>query len=177
MRILKQVQGSVLWLQVGNALTADNLRMEAEKRGVNPERLVFASVVPIEEHLARIRHADLFLDTLPYNAHTTASDTLRMGVPLLTVSGKAFSGRVAASLLKTLDLDELITYSAAVYENIAVDLASNRNRLQKIKEKLKAGIQTSSLFDSELFSRNIEKAYKLMYERYQDDLAPDHIVV
>jgi predicted O-linked N-acetylglucosamine transferase (SPINDLY family) len=177
MRILQQVNGSVLWLLESNAMVVNSLRMEAEARGVNPERLVFAPVFPVEDHLARIRNADLFLDTHPYNAHTTASDTLRMGVPLVTVSGKSFSGRVAASLLKTLDLDELITDSAAEYEKTAIDLAINRNRLQKIKEKLDVNIQTSSLFDSELFTRNIEEAYKLMYERYQNDLAPDHMTV
>jgi protein O-GlcNAc transferase len=110
---------------------ADNLRMEAEKRGVNAQRLVFAENLPVEEHLNRIRHADLFLDTLPYNAHTTASDALRMGVPLVTLAGNAFAGRVAASLLNTLDLGELITHSAEEYEKIAVDLAINRDRLQR----------------------------------------------
>ena len=178
MRILRQVDESVLWLSEGNRWAVDNLRMEAEKRGVNADRLVFAKKLPlIEDHLNRIRHADLFLDTLPYNAHSTASDALRMGVPLVTLTGNAFAGRVAASLLKTLDLSELITNSADEYEYIAVDLAINRDRLKRIKEKLNVNIQTSPLFDSELFTRNIEKAYELMYERYRNALAPDHIVI
>jgi predicted O-linked N-acetylglucosamine transferase (SPINDLY family) len=151
--------------------------MEAEKRGVNAQRLIFAETLPVEEHLNRIRHADLFLDTLPCNAHTTASDALRMGVPLVTLAGNAFAGRVAASLLNTLDLGELIAHSAEEYEKISVDLASNRDRLQEIKEKLNVNIQTSSLFDSEQFTRHIEKAYELMYERYRNGLEPDHIVV
>jgi predicted O-linked N-acetylglucosamine transferase (SPINDLY family) len=178
MRILRQVDESVLWLFESNRWAADNLRMEAEKRGIHADRLVFAKKLPfIEDHLNRIRHADLFLDTLPYNAHATASDALRMGVPLVTHAGNAFVGRVAASLLNTLDLGELITHSADEYEKIAVDLAINRERLQRIKEKLNANIQTSSLYDSVLFTRHIEKAYELMYERYRNDLEPDHIVV
>ena len=177
MRILRQVDDSVLWLFESNKRAADNLRMEAEKRGVNADRLVFAPKLPIEEHLKRIRHADLFLDTLPYNAHTTASDALRMGVPLITYIGNAFAGRVAASLLKTLDLSELITNSADEYEYIAVNLAINQERLKRIKEKLNVNIQNSPLFDSEMFTRNIEKAYEFMYERYRNALAPDHIVV
>jgi predicted O-linked N-acetylglucosamine transferase (SPINDLY family) len=177
MRILRQVDESVLWLFKSNRWAVDNLRMEAEKRGVNAQRLVFAESLPVGEHLNRIRHADLFLDTLPCNAHTTASDALRMGVPLVTLAGNAFAGRVAASLLKTLDLGELIAHSAEEYEKIAVDLAINRDRLRRIKEKLDVNIQTSSLFDSERFTRHIEKAYELMYERYRNDLEPDHIVV
>jgi predicted O-linked N-acetylglucosamine transferase (SPINDLY family) len=177
MRILQQVDESVLWLFKGNGWAVDNLRMEAEKRGVTAQRLVFAESLPVGEHLNRMRHADLFLDTLPYNAHTTASDALRMGVPLVTLAGNAFAGRVAASLLNTLDLGELIAHSAEEYEKISVDLAMNRDRLQGIKEKLNANVQTSSLYDSERFTRHIEKAYDLMYERYRNDLVPDHIVV
>lgn len=177
MRILRQVDESVLWLYVSNKWAEGNLRMEAEKRGVNRERLVFAAKLPVEEHLNRVRHADLFLDTFPYNAGTTASDTLRMGVPLVTRAGNAFAGRYAASLLNILDLSELITHSADEYEKIALDLAINRDRLQGIKEKLNANIQTSPLFDSERFTRHIEKAYELMYERYRNDLEPDHLVV
>jgi predicted O-linked N-acetylglucosamine transferase (SPINDLY family) len=177
MRILRQVDESVLWLFKSNRWAVDNLRMEAEKRGVNAQRLIFAETLPVEEHLNRIRHADLFLDTLPYNAHTTASDALRMGVPLVTLAGNAFAGRVAASLLNTLDLGELIAHSAEEYEKISVDLANNRDRLQGIKERLDANVQTSSLYDSERFTRDIEKAYGLMYERYRNDLELDHIVV
>jgi predicted O-linked N-acetylglucosamine transferase (SPINDLY family) len=178
MRILQQVDESVLWLPEGNRWATGNLRMEAEKRGVHADRLIFAKKLPlIEDHLNRIRHAGLFLDTLPYNAHTTASDALRMGVPLVTLRGNAFAGRVAASLLNTLDLGELIAHSAEEYEKIAVDLAINRDRLQRIKEKLDVNIQTSPLFDSERFTRHLEKAYDVMYERYRNDLEPDHIVV
>jgi protein O-GlcNAc transferase len=177
MRILRQVDESVLWLYVNNTWAEDNLCIEAEKRGINRERLVFAAKLPVEEHLNRVRHADLFLDTFPYNAGTTASDTLRMGVPLITHAGNAFAGRYAASLLNILDLSELITHSADEYEKIAVDLAINRDRLQGIKEKLNANVQASPLYDTEQFTRHIEKAYESMYERYRNDLEPDHIVV
>jgi len=177
MRVLKQVDESILWLFESNRWASENLRKESEQRGVNADRLVFAEKLPVEEHLNRIRHADLFLDTFPCNAHTTASDALRMGVPLVTLAGNAFAGRVAASLLNTLDLGELIAHSAEEYEKISVDLAMNRDRLQGIKEKLNANVQTSSLYDSERFTRDIEKAYELMYERYQNELDPDHIVV
>jgi predicted O-linked N-acetylglucosamine transferase (SPINDLY family) len=178
MRILNQVDKSVLWLFENNIWAEKNLRMEAEKRGVDANRLVFAQKVPrVEDHLNRIRHADLFLDTLPYNAHTTACDSLRMGVPLVTCKGNAFAGRVAASLLKTLDLEELITHSADEYEKTAVDLAINRNRFEKIREKLNTTILTSPLFDSEMFTRHMEKAYEMMYERYQNDFAPGHFAV
>jgi predicted O-linked N-acetylglucosamine transferase (SPINDLY family) len=177
MRILRQVEGSVLWLYAGNVWAEDNLRREAEKRGVDAIRLVLASRMPIEDHLNRIRHGDLFLDTLPFNAGTTASDALRMGVPLVTLSGNALAGRYAASLLKALDLGELITHSVDEYEQLAIDLAHDPDRLRGIREKLSANVQTSTLFDSDTFTRNLEKAYELMYERYQSDLAPDHIVV
>jgi predicted O-linked N-acetylglucosamine transferase (SPINDLY family) len=177
LRILKQVEKSVLWLYVGNTWAADNLRMEAAKRGVHAERLVFATRSPVEEYLSWIRQADLFLDTLPFNAGATASDALRVGVPLVTLIGNAIAGRYAASLLKTLDLEELITHSADEYENLAVELATDRDRLRRIREKLQINVQTSPLFDSERFTRNLERAYRLMYERYQDDLPPDHIVV
>jgi predicted O-linked N-acetylglucosamine transferase (SPINDLY family) len=177
MRILQRVGNSVLWLFEKNRWAVENLRIEAQKRGVDAERLIFAKFMPIDEHLNRIRHADLFLDTLPYNAHTTASDALRMGVPLVTGMGNVFAGRVAASLLNTLDLSELITVSSGDYENTAVDLATDPGRLKRVKEKLSYNVDNSPLFNSAMYTRHLEKAYRSMYERYRNDLAPDHIVV
>jgi predicted O-linked N-acetylglucosamine transferase (SPINDLY family) len=177
MRILQQVEGSVLWLLESNQWAVENLRMEAKKRGVNEERLVIASRLPIKDHLNRLRHADLFLDTLPYNAHTTASDALRMGVPLVTQMGNAFAGRVASSLVKTLGMEELITHCAEEYVKLAVDLATDRELFLMIRNKLIRNIQTAHLYDSELFTRHIEKAYEMIYERYQSDLPPEHITV
>jgi predicted O-linked N-acetylglucosamine transferase (SPINDLY family) len=177
MRILKQVQGSVLWLIEDNPSAVANLQLEAQRRGVNKDRLVFAQKIPLPEHLARHKAADLFLDTLPYNAHTTASDSLWAGLPLLTCSGESFSSRVAASLLKALNLPELIAPSQAEYETLAVDLAINPERLRMIKQKLKQNLQSTSLFNTSMFARHIENAYTQMYDRYHDNLPSDHIFV
>ncbi len=177
MRILNRVDGSVLWLLEDNATAASNLRRQAEQRGVVASRLVFAPRMPLPEHLARHRAADLFLDTLPYNAHTTASDSLWAGLPVLTCMGEAFASRVAASLLTAIDLPELIASTQAEYEALAVELANNQPRLKTIREKLERNRLTTALFDSVRFARNIEQAYTQMLARYRDHLAPDHIDV
>ena len=177
MRILAKVPGSVLWLLENNATAAMNLKREAELRGVSAERLVFAKRMSLHDHLARHRLANLFLDTLPYNAHTTASDALWAGLPLLTRLGETFAGRVAASLLNAIGLPELITKTPEEYERMAIDLAMHPEKLAAIKRKLASNRLTTPLFDTKLFTRHIEAAYNAMYERYQIGLAPDHIVV
>ena len=177
MRILKQVEGSVLWLVEDNADATSNLRKEAEARAVKPERLVFAKRTSLPDHLARHRLADLFLDTQPCNAHTTASDALWAGLPVLTQIGETFTGRVAASLLTAIGLPELITSTPQAYENLAIELATNPEKLAAIKRKLADNRLTTPLFDTELFTRHIEAAYTAMYERYQAGLSPDHIHV
>jgi predicted O-linked N-acetylglucosamine transferase (SPINDLY family) len=177
MRILRRVEGSVLWLLENNKATTGNLIKEASARGVNPERLVFAQIMPLADHLARLRSADLFLDTLPYNAHTTASDALWAGVPVLTCIGETFAGRVAASLLNAVGLSELIASSRDDYERSAVELATDRQRFSAIKAKLQANRLAAPLFDTERFTRHIETAYAQMYERHRAGLAPDHFVV
>ena len=177
MRILLQIDGSVLWLIDDNEVAARNLRKEAVARGVNVERLVFAKRIPLPDHLARHRLADLFLDTLPYNAHTTASDALWAGLPVLTCLGETFAGRVAASLLNAIRLPELITTSLEAYERMAVDLAMQPKKLAIIKHKLADNRLTTPLFDTKLFTKHIEAAYTTMYERHQAGVAPDHIVV
>lgn len=164
MRILKQVEGSVLWLLEDNAAAARNLRMEAVQRGVNADRLIFAKRLSFNEHLARQQRADLFLDTFPCNAHTTASDALWVGLPLLTRSGESFASRVAASLLQAMQLPELITTTEEEYEARAVELAHNSKELKKIVQKLKKSRKTTPLFNAERFTRNIEAAYLKMYE-------------
>ena len=136
MRILKQVEGSVLWLLEDNVAAANNLRREAVARGVDAKRLVFAKHLPRSEHLARHRLADLFLDTLPVNAHTTASDALWAGLPVLTCLGETFAGRVAASLLNAVGLPELITTNIESYERMAIDLATHPEKLATIKCRL-----------------------------------------
>jgi len=177
MRILKSVEGSILWLLEDNPHASMNLRKEAVQRGVDADRLVFARRVSVPEHLARHRLADLFLDTLPYNAHTTASDALWAGVPVLTCPGESFAGRVAASLLNAIHLPELITSTQAEYEAMAVELATGPEKLIEIRRKLEKNRLSAPLFDCDLFTRHIEAAYEQMYERYHLDLPPDHIYV
>ena len=177
MRILKRVEGSVLWLLEDNPTAANNLRMEAEARGVGKERLIFAWRLPLAEHLARHRSADLFLDTLPCNAHTTASDALWSGLPVLTCVGEAFASRVAASLLNAVNLPELITQTQAEYEALAIELALQPEKLESIKTKLQFNRSAGSLFDCKLFTKHIEDAYTQMYERYHGDLLPAHLYI
>jgi len=175
MRILLAVEGSVLFLLDANETATSNLKKEAEARGVIADRLVFAKPLPTPEYLARYRIADLFLDTLPYNAGTTASDALRMGLPVLTLMGKSFASRMAASLLNAVGLPELITINPEAYESLAIKLAKNPEELSKIKKKLINNLPTSALYNTKLFTQHIESAYQKIYKRYQDDLAPDHI--
>jgi predicted O-linked N-acetylglucosamine transferase (SPINDLY family) len=177
MQILRQVEGSVLWLLEDNAVIARNLRNEAVARGVDAGRLVFARRVAPLDHLARHRIADLFLDTVPYNAHTTASDALWAGLPVLTCLGKTFAGRVAASLLNAVRLPQLVTTTLEAYQQIAIDLAAHPEKLATIKHQLGELRLKTPLFDTERFTKHIEAAYITMYERYQAGLAPDHIVV
>jgi predicted O-linked N-acetylglucosamine transferase (SPINDLY family) len=150
----------VLWLLDGPH--AENLRAAAAARGIDAARLVFALKVDAATHLARHRLADLFLDTLPYGAHTTASDALWAGVPVVTRIGKAFPGRVAASLLKAIDLTELVTQTPAAYEALALDLVRNPALLKATREKLARNRSSAPLYDSERFTRNIETAYAAM---------------
>jgi protein O-GlcNAc transferase len=167
MRLLRQVDGSVLWLLESNEVVPQNLRREAEGRGVPASRLVFAKRVALEDHLARHHLADLFLDTLPYNAHTTASDALWMGLPVLTCPGTTFAGRVAASLLFAAGLEELITPSLEGYEAMALKLAQDRSSLNSLRERVESSRYSGRLFDTTLFTRHIESAYAQMWERSQ----------
>ena len=177
MRILQKVEGSVLWLFVINQDTVLHLRREAEKRGVHPDRLIFAPPIPPPDHLARHRLADLFLDTLPYNAHTTASDALWMGLPLVTQVGTTFPGRVAASLLSALGVPELITRSPEAYEALAVDLATAPTKLKAIREKIISQRATAPLFNTKLFTQHFEQALEAMYQRHQSGLPPAAITI
>ena len=166
-RILQQVDASVLWLLGGSAAVVQNLRKEAESRGIAAERLVFAPWMPPEDHLARYRLADLFLDTLPCGAHTTASDALWAGLPVLTRLGSTFAGRVAASALQAIGLPEVITHSTDEYESLAVRLATDPSALAAIKSKLAQDRDARPLFDTSRFCRHIERAYIGMWERSQ----------
>src|SRR5580658_907202 len=178
MRILRQVTGSVLWLAAVNETAANNLRKEAESRGVAAGRLLFARrMASFPEHLARYRTADLFIDTLPYNAHATASDALWAGLPVLTRRGESYAARVGASLLNAIGLPELVTTTPEQYEATAIELASNPARLAEFKDRLRRNRLAMPLFDTEQFTRHLENAYTQMYERYQADLSPEHIYV
>jgi protein O-GlcNAc transferase len=172
LRLLKRVPGSVLWLLQSNDLARRNLRREAEQRGVDPDRLVFAPIRPIAEHLARHRHADLFLDTLPCNAHTTASDALWAGLPVLTCAGATFAGRVAASAVTATGMPELVAPSLADYEQLALDLARTPARLRELRDRLECNRATAPLFDMAVYMRNLETAYARMWERWRAGEAP-----
>jgi predicted O-linked N-acetylglucosamine transferase (SPINDLY family) len=165
MRILQRVEGSVLWLFEGNPWVADNLRQEAARRGISGHRLIFARGLPLTEHLARLPLADLFLDTLPFNAGAMASPALWAGLPLLTCMGETFAGRMAASLLQAVRMPELVTTTSAEYEALAVEFALDRERYQELRQKLHRNRLTTPLFDAEVFTRNLEAAYLAMYER------------
>ncbi|MES2474076.1 MAG: hypothetical protein V4601_14685, partial [Pseudomonadota bacterium] len=178
MQILHGAQGSVLWLLAGNnPAYADNLRREAQAAGIDPARLIFAAPVSSAQHLARLKLADLSLDNLPYNAHTTAADVLWAGVPIITCPGTTWPGRVAASLLKAIGLDELICETGADYESMAVSLAQNPIALKAIKDRLAKNRTTTPLFDTARFARHMEAAYVQMMARHARGEAPDHFAV
>lgn len=177
MRLLHAVPGSVLWLLEGNRGVASSLRHEAERRAVSADRLVFAPRLPLADHLARHRNADLFLDSLPCNAHTTASDALWMGLPVLTLAGETFAARVAGSLLRAVGVPELITRSVGEYEALALQLAQTPGLCGEFRARLLAGRETSSLFDGERFARNVEKAYLTMWQIHARGEAPRAFVV
>ena len=177
MNILKHVKGSVLWLLRSNQWAESNIKEEAKKRIVDPNRIIFADRVPHKEHLARHRLADLFLDTFNCNAHTTASDALWAGLPVVTKKGKGFAARVGASLLNAIDLPELITDNNKDYQLLILDLAKNPNKLKKIKEKLNKHRLTKPLFNSKQYTKNIEEGYKRAYQLYVDKKKKETIYI
>ncbi len=172
MRLLRAVDGSVLWLIQSNDFATVNLRKEAQAQGVEPQRLIFASPLEQSAHLARLKLADLVLDTLPCNAHTTASDTLWAGVPLVTCTGATFAGRVAASLLHAVGLPELVTDNLEDYEAFALKLATDPALLKSVVSRLAQNWLTHPLFDTARFTRHIEAAYATMWETWQRGEAP-----
>ena len=177
-RILLAVDNSVLWISENNEHFKANIATEFEMRGIDSNRIIFAQRVELmADHLARSSLADLFLDTHPYNAHTTALDSLKTSVPVLTLMGQSFASRVAASLLNAIDLPELITNTQEEYEALAIELAMNPKKLADIKLRLTNNRVSTPLFNTPLFTKNLEAAYIKMMERYQADLKPDHISI
>jgi protein O-GlcNAc transferase len=178
MRLLKSVEGSVLWLARADAAAVSHLKREAEQRGVDSHRLIFAPFLPTsEQHLARLALADLFLDTLPYNAHAGGSDALWAGVPIITCKGPTFAGRVGASLLRAIGLSELITHSLEEYEALALKIARAPAMLADFKARLARNRTTEPLFDTKRFTRNLEAAYLAMWRQHQSGQAPQTIAV
>jgi predicted O-linked N-acetylglucosamine transferase (SPINDLY family) len=177
LKILSAVERSQLWLYLNNTEARENLREEARRLGIDTTRLIFAETLSVEEHLARLRLADIFLDTYPYNAHTTASDALRVGLPIITLAGRPFASRVCASLLSAIGEECLITHSLDDYVNLAVRLGSNTNELAAIKSKIAQAVQESTLFDSNIFVKNFEKALTITYKNYINGNASQDIIV
>ena len=177
MRVLGEVEGSVLWLFKANNWAERNLRKEAEKRGIDPLRLIFADRVSQSEHLARHKHADLFVDTFNYNAHTTASDALWAGLPVVTKQGNQFAARVAASLLTAVGLPELITTTEEAYKRLILELATNREKLATVKETLDANRLKQPLFDTRRYARDFEAGLTAAYDLYFADQEPQEIWV
>jgi predicted O-linked N-acetylglucosamine transferase (SPINDLY family) len=178
MRLLKRVPGSVLWLYQSGDAVAGNLGREAEMRGVSSNRLIYAPHVSNEIHLARYRLADLFLDTFLYNAHTTAIEALWAGLPVLTCPGRVMPSRVAASLLSAVGLDEMIASSPQQYEEVAYYLATQKNELAHIRDKLARNREAAPLFDTERQVRNLETAYQTMWHKHETGQPPEsfHVV-
>lgn len=176
-RILKKVEKSIMMIYVANKLAQKNLIKEMTFRGVDSERLYFGEKLERSGYLDRYRLADLFLDTFPYNAGTTASDALKMGLPILTLNGNSFNSREASNIINAVNLPEMITTSQEEYESLAIDLANNRKKMRILKEKLVDNLPNAPLYDTQLFAKNIESAYKVMYDRFHRGLGPDHIYI
>ncbi len=177
MRILDRVPASCLWLLAGDHTMVANLQQAAQNRGVDPARLVFGERVAPDVHLSRHRLAGLFLDTLPYNAHTTASDALWAGLPVLAQTGTTFPGRVTTSMLRALGMPQLVTRGAQAYEDRAVELAQNTAALQAVRARLKEQVRTAPLFDTQRLTRTLEAAFRTMVERHRAGLPPGHFTV
>jgi len=169
--ILRETKDSSLWLLESNQDAKINLQSNVIKNGISPERLIFAETIPVEEHLKRIPLADLFLDTFPYGAHTTASDSLRMGLPVLSLAGNSFASRVSSSLLNTLSMSDLITFNIHDYKSLAIDLRNNPKKLAEVRFRLSERIKSSPLFDSSMYVKNFEASLKTAFKTLANNCA------
>ena len=165
MNILKKVPNSILWILVSNSDAKKNLKLEAKQSGVNENRIIFAKKIPVNEHLKRMQIADLFLDTFPCNAHTTASEAIRMALPIITISGESFASRVAKSILNQVNLNGLVVNNEKDYQNLAIDLANNKSKLEEIKSNLRKSLKNTSLYNSKEFTKNLEDIYTEMINK------------
>ncbi len=176
-KILDKVQNSVLWLLVDNDIVKNNLKKILVSKGIDQGRLLFTNRMMHSEHLARLKLADLFLDTYPCNAHTTASDSLRACLPIITLRGNSFASRVTSSLLSSVGLDKLITDTKQEYEALAIKIATENDYFDKIKNELKNNIKTKPLLNTRKFTKNLEKAYFNVYEKYINNNTPENIEI
>ena len=177
MRLLDQVEDSVLWLRRSNQWAEENLKKEAQARGIDPDRVIFADMCGYSEYLARLTKADLFLDTFNYNAGAVANDALWCGLPVLTHQGQSYVARMVSSLLTAIDMPELIATTEADYEQLALDLATNPKKLKSLKAKLARNKDNTPLFNTEQFTSNLETAYTEMYNRYVNGKKPEHLLL
>ena len=173
--ILKQKKNSVLWLLKDNQFSEKNLKSFLYNQGLDPERLIFADHVPLNQHLARLKFADLLLDTYPYNAHTSCSDALRMDLPIVTLKGRSFASRVAASLINSIKMSELVTSDYNEYEKLALKICNDKNYFDKIKKKIKQNKKNSNLFNTSVYTKNIEQTYQIIYSRNLKKELPENI--
>jgi len=174
-KILKHNKDSVLWLLRDNKYSEVNLKKFIINQGIDSERLIFADHLPLDKHLARLKFTDLLLDTFPYNAHTSCSDALRVGVPVITIKGKSFASRVASSLINTLDMNELITNSFDDYKDLAIKISKEKKLLDGIKNKILLNKQKSNLFKPHIYTKNLEQAYEIAYQRYIENKKIENI--
>ena len=175
--MLHAVPGAVLWLMRWNTNVQSALEAAARARGIGPERLCFAPMLPLDQHLSRLACADLYLDTWPCNAHTTAGEALWVGVPVVTVIGETFAQRVAASLLHQVGLDELVCSDEASYVDTVAALAQDSAKLAAVRDRLRKGCDAGPLFDGERFARDIEAMYERLWDRACEGLPPEHLKV
>ena len=177
MRLLCKVKGSVIWLRRSNSISEKNIIKEAKKRNIDTSRLVFADKVPMDVHLARYKLADLFLDTFNFNAHTTATEALWAGLPVITKQGESFAARVASSLLNAIGLKELVLKTESEYEEMILELSTNLSKLTAIKKKLVANRLSKPLFDTKLYTKHLECGYLKAYQNYLDQKDPETIFI
>jgi len=177
LNILKKTENSILWIIEDNKKIIENIKSEAKKNNLSENKIFFSEKLPKKKHLNRYFYVDLFLDTYPYGSHTTGSDCLRCGTPMITLCGEMFQSRVGASLLKNLNVDELITYTLNDYEKLTLELAENKDKLNLIKNKIKINLETTTLFNAKLYTKNFETALKIAHEKFNSGFTTENIFV